>query len=179
MIKKTFKRILSSAVATGLLMGGIPFLSANAATNESVEAIQLSQENLQQLNYAIEEMRIAIDLVDNADFTNIDNYNRLLIFATTSLERSRGLGIENQYIDSIEESGNEVRELTYRITRVLQAINNVEIVFSEERNDTKENKENVINTLNEVLTQEIQAGELNENTLRSAVNILHQYVAKL
>lgn len=69
--------------------------------------------------------------------------------------------------------------MTYRITRVLQAINNVEIVFSEERNDTKENKENVVNTLNEVLTQEIQAGELNENTLRSAVNILHQYVAKL
>lgn len=88
MIKKTFKKILSSAVATGLLMGGIPFLSANAATNESVEVIKLSQENLQQLNYAIEEMRIAIDLVDNADFTNIDNYNRLLIFATTSLERS-------------------------------------------------------------------------------------------
>ncbi|QAS62008.1 hypothetical protein [Clostridium septicum] len=179
MIKIKVKKIICTALASGVLMGVTPALNIAATTNEVIESSNLTEDQREELNYAIEEMRIAIDLVDNADFTDGISYERMVIFATASLDRVRDLEINNEHVEWIEESGDEVRDLTYRINRVLNAIKNVEIVFSKERQDTIENKENVINTLNLVLTQEMEAGALNDATLRSAVNILHAYNSKI
>ncbi|QAS62009.1 hypothetical protein [Clostridium septicum] len=179
MIKIKVKKIICAALASGVLIGVTPALNIVATTNEVIEDSNLTEEQLEQLNYAIEEMKIAIDLVDNADFTDGTSYERMVAFATASLDRVRGLEINNEHVEWIEESGDEVRDLTYRINRVLHAIKNVEIVFSEDRQDTVENKENVINTLNLVLTQEMEVGILNNATLRSAVNILHMYNGKI
>ena len=179
MIKIKVKKIICTALASGVLMGVTPALNIAATTNEVIESSNLTEDQREELNYAIEEMKIAIDLVDNADFTDGTSYERMVIFATTSLDRVRDLEINNEHVEWIEQSGDEVRDLTYRINRVLNAIKNVEIVFSKERQDTIESKENVINTLNLVLTQEMEAGILNDATLRSAVNILHAYNSKI
>ncbi|AYE35189.1 hypothetical protein [Clostridium septicum] len=179
MIKKKIQKIICTAIATGMVIGVTPICIAEAATNEvinsSKENLEISENDLPELTYAVEEMREAITLVDNANFTEKENYDRLVVFSKSSLDRLRSLGVKNKYAEWIEESGNEVRALTYRIDRVLHAIDNVKVVFSEERKDTLENKENVINTLNLVIYQESESRVLNKITLDKAKEIYNNY----
>lgn len=182
MIKKKIQKIICTAIATGMVIGVTPICIAEATTNEvinsSKEKLEISENDLPELTYAVEEMREAITLVDNANFTEKENYDRLVVFSKSSLDRLRSLGVKNKYADWIEESGNEVRALTYRIDRVLHAIDNVKVVFSEERKDTLENKENVINTLNLVISQESESRVLNKITLDKAKEIYNNYYKK-
>ena len=188
------KKFISGIMALAIVCCGtsVAFATEKTDTNNSSKTsiennskTSMDSETHQQLNYAIEEMRIAIDLLDNADFTDIDNSNRMNIFGSTSLNRVRGLSIYNEegswttHIDWIEESGNELRDSIPEINRLQHAIRNVEIVFSADRNDAIENKNNVINTLNQVITQQRESYSLNDATLRSATNILHKYASQV
>ena len=184
------KKFISGIMALAIVCCGTSVAFAaektdvNNSSNISIQhntKTSIDSETHEQLNYAIEEMRIAIDLLDNADLTNIENSNRLTIFASTSLERVRGLNIYNEegfwtnHIEWIEESGDEIRDASYSINRLQHAIRNVETVFDSDRKDTIDNKNNVINTLNQVITEERESYSLNDATLRNAVNILHHY----
>ncbi|MGL5245653.1 MAG: hypothetical protein ACRC7R_10805, partial [Sarcina sp.] len=155
----------------------------NEQASETKEA-KRDEATYEQLNYAIQEMTDAINLLDNADFTNQENHDRMTAYATAALERVRGFQEENisqdmvDHIEWIEESGDEIRDANYNILRLLVAINNAKTVFNGE-NETLENKKNVVNTLNEVISHEAASYGVNQNTLRSATNILHTYATEV
>lgn len=137
-------------------------------------------------------MKETARIFDNEDLTNDANYERIIAFARASLDRVRGLDIYNNTenwscekfswakdaennMSWIEETSNEINDATYRVNRILEAIDNVKIVFSPERQDSNVNKHRVINTLNLVLTQEYKSGVINKTTLRNAVSLMHHY----
>ena len=147
---------------------------------EEIENSQADEALLKELTYAVEEMRIAKDLFETADFTNKDNYDRMIIFATTSLDRSRALNIKEDHkwyghIKWIEATGDRIRNATNSIDRLLVAIDNVKTVFNPDRKDTVDNMKIVLNILNDVINQEEAAGHLNKVTIESAKKILKDY----
>lgn len=188
------KKLISGIMALAIVCCGTSVAFATEKTNvdnsskSSIEnnvKVSIDSASHEQLNYAIEEMKIAIDLLDNADFTNIDNSNRMNIFGTTSLNRVRSLNIYNEegwwsdHIEWIEESGNELRDAVYSINRLQHAIRNVETVFSDDRNDTIQNKINVIETLNQVINEERESYSLNKTTLNNSQKLVFRYASKI
>ena len=198
------KILISSLVATAILCGGssVAFASTSSNSNISNQNTKIENKiddatvkyNHDHLNYSIEEMRKAATIFDNKDLTNDENYLAMITFARGSLDRVRSLDIYNNTenwnsktfswakdaednMSWIEETGNKINDATYRINRVLEAMDNVKLVFAPERQgqESNINKHNVITTLNLVLTQEYKDGVINQTTLRNAVTFMYHY----
>ncbi|MGL5243563.1 MAG: hypothetical protein ACRC7R_00085, partial [Sarcina sp.] len=148
----------------------------NKASNNDEE----HKYTLQQLSYSIEEMREADSILNNKDLTNIENYNRMITFASSSLDRIRSLKEENiteemnTHIDFISSIGEEVRQAADNSNELRKAINNLEKTFSS-KNSSKEEKENALYNLNDIIVKNVKGNNLNHVTLAKASNILHQY----
>lgn len=150
----------------------------NPNNDNVVESNKLTEYQSENLNYAIEEMRIAIDILDNLDLTNIENHNRMIAFGTASLDRVRSLGITEEYsewiyVEDIERLGNEIRNATYSLDRLLQAINNTKAIFDPERADIASNMIVVLNALDQIIEEE--ASNLNKLTIDSGKGISKYY----
>ena len=196
------KILISSLVTATILCSGssVVFASQKPSTNDVKEITKIENKiddatikyNHDHLVYATEEMKKAVNTFENTDLTVDTNYEKMIVFARQSLDRMRSLDIYNNTenwsaqkfswakdaennMSWIEETSNEISDATYRINRIIQAIDNVKIVFSSERQDSNVNKHNVINTLNTVLTQEVKDGVINQETLRNAVTLMYHY----
>ncbi|MFR6018267.1 MAG: hypothetical protein ACLUG9_12025 [Paraclostridium sordellii] len=139
------------------------------------EALQKDRE---QLAYAIEEMRIAINLLDTADLTNDSNYERLNVFYKTAVERIQGIDVskdEQAHIDWIKEAANEIESKMYYINRVRHEVNRVNTVFETSRKDTLKNKQIVLDALGDSV--EVGRNYVNSTTLNKAMNMYHELYA--
>lgn len=139
---------------------------------------EASQKDREQLAYAIEEMRIAINLLDTADLTNDSNYERLNVFYKTSVERIQGIEVykdEQAHIDWIKEAANEIESKMYYINRVRHEVNRVNTVFEISRKDTLKNKQIVLDALGDSV--EVGRNYVNSTTLNKAMNMYHELYA--
>ncbi|MEG2364932.1 MAG: hypothetical protein RSC26_15640 [Terrisporobacter sp.] len=158
-------------------------------TKDEVETVSETQEvesglndqDYEQLGYAIEEMRIAIDLVDNADLTDEGNFERLSRFSEAASQRLESIDVQSAdesqkpHIDWLKDSIEEVRLAKASAGRLIHAMNNVNTVFDAARRDTLKNKQVVLDILGDVANQE----RLNVNTYTSAsaYNMYHEFYA--
>lgn len=136
---------------------------------------ETSQKDREQLAYAIEEMRIAINLLDTADLTNDSNYERLNVFYKTAVERIQGIEVskdEQAHIDWIKEAANEIESKMYYINRVRHEVNRVNTVFETSRKDTLKNKQIVLDALGDSV--EVGKNYVNYTTLNKAMNMYHE-----
>lgn len=139
---------------------------------------EASQKDREQLAYAIEEMRIAINLLDTADLTNDSNYERLNVFYKTAVERIQGIEVskdEQAHIDWIKEAANEIESKMYYINRVRHEVNRVNTVFETFRKDTLKNKQIVLDALGDSV--EVGRNYVNSTTLNKAMNMYHELYA--
>lgn len=139
---------------------------------------ETSQKDREQLAYAIEEMRIAINLLDTADLTNDSNYERLNVFYKTAVERIQGIEVskdEQAHIDWIKEAANEIESKMYYINRVRHEVNRVNTVFETSRKDTLKNKQIVLDALGDSV--EVGRNYVNSTTLNKAMNMYHELYA--
>lgn len=139
---------------------------------------EASQKDREQLAYAIEEMRIAINLLDTADLTNDSNYERLNVFYKTAVERIQGIEVskdEQAHIDWIKEAANEIESKMYYINRVRHEVNRVNTVFETSRKDTLKNKQIVLDALGDSV--EVGRNYVNSTTLNKAMNMYHELYA--
>lgn len=139
---------------------------------------EASQKDREQLAYAIEEMRIAINLLDTADLTNDSNYERLNVFYKTAVERIQGIEVskdEQAHIDWIKEATNEIESKMYYINRVRHEVNRVNTVFETSRKDTLKNKQIVLDALGDSV--EVGRNYVNSITLNKAMNMYHELYA--
>lgn len=136
------------------------------------------QKDREQLAIAIEEMRIAINLLDTADLTNDSNYERLNVFYKTAVERIQGIEVSKDdqvHIDWIKEAANEIESKMYYINRVRHEVNRVNTVFETSRKDTLKNKQIVLDALGDSV--EVGRNYVNSTTLNKAMNIYHELYA--
>lgn len=139
---------------------------------------ETSQKDREQLAIAIEEMRIAINLLDTADLTNDSNYERLNVFYKTAVERIQGISVskdEQVHIDWIKEAANEIESKMYYINRVRHEVNRVNTVFETSRKDTLKNKQIVLDALGDSV--EVGRNYVNSTTLNKAMNMYHELYA--
>ncbi|QYE97385.1 hypothetical protein [Paraclostridium sordellii] len=139
---------------------------------------ETSQKDREQLAIAIEEMRIAINLLDTADLTNDSNYERLNVFYKTAVERIQGISVskdEQVHIDWIKEAANEIESKMYYINRVRHEVNRVNTVFESSRKDTLKNKQIVLDALGDSV--EVGRNYVNSITLNKAMNMYHKLYA--
>ncbi|WP_373598247.1 hypothetical protein [Paraclostridium bifermentans] len=140
---------------------------------------ETSTDYREQLHYAIEEMRIAINLLDTSDLNNDNNYERLKVFYKTAVDRIKNMEVlpEDQgHIDWINESAKEIEGKMYYIDRVRYEVNRVNTVFEDSRRDTLKNKQIVLDALGDSV--EVGRYHVNSTTLNSAMNLYHKLYAK-
>lgn len=147
---------------------------------ESKEEVkeETSKDYLEQLNYAIEEMRIAINLLDTSDLTNDGNYQRLKTFYKTAMQRVENMEVsaEDQgHVEWIKEAAKEIENKMYYIDRVRHEVNRVNSVFDSSRKDTLRSKQIVLDSLGDAV--EVGRNYVNSTTLNSAMNMYHEFYA--
>ncbi|CEH33407.1 hypothetical protein [Romboutsia lituseburensis] len=169
MIKNKMVKLVGSAMAAALVFGTcIPTITANA---NAPEQGQTNIENMdrEQYEYARQEIQTALDLLDNADLTNVDNYNKMMAFTNAAKQRLEGME-SNQWVDDLYSRIE--KEIFPSANVALRLMNDMRALQGVDKND-KENKEAWINALNEAVTYARVNYLANDNTLRSAIKVLH------
>ena len=179
MIKNRIAKIVGSAMAAAMIFGAISPITANANSVETNTDTAVQQQYNEQLNYAIEEIRIVVDFLDNKDLTNTDDCEYMLAFATSAVERVRGM--ENSgHVAFINETAEQVRVAVDIARRLGTEMQNVKDAF--ETGKDVEYKKTVLGYLNgsigEIANSYLK-DQINNTTLTSANNFLHEYAAKL
>jgi tetratricopeptide (TPR) repeat protein len=139
---------------------------------------ETSKDYLDQLHYAIEEMRIAVNMMETSDLTNDDNYQRLKTFYKTAIQRIENLEVSSEdkgHIDWIKESAKNIENKMYYIDRVRYEVNRVNTVFDSSRKDTLKNKQIVLDSLGDAV--EVGRNYVNSTTLNTAMNMYHELYA--
>ena len=86
MIKNKMARLVGSAMAAALMFSAIsPAIEASAKEINTGEKTAATKEYNQQLAYAIEEIKVVVDYLDNKDLANPDNREYVLAFATSAV----------------------------------------------------------------------------------------------
>lgn len=139
--------------------------------NSDIKTTQVVQsDDREELIYAIEEMGMATDLLDTADLTNKSNYERMMIFANTAMQRVENLDLSPEdegHRDWIISSYEEIKTKSYYIERVAYEVNRVETLFA--NNDTLINKRVVLDCLGDAV--ELGREYVNTTTLNSAMRL--------
>ncbi|MEG0152640.1 MAG: hypothetical protein RR744_05605 [Cellulosilyticaceae bacterium] len=142
------------------------------------EKEETSKNYVEQLHYAIEEMRIAINLLDTSDLTNDANYQRLKTFYKTAIQRIENMEVSEEdqgHVEWIKEAAKEIENKMYYIDRVRYEVNRVNTVFDSSRNDTLRNKQIVLDSLGDAV--EVGRNYVNSTTLNTAMNMYHELYA--
>ncbi|RDY24058.1 hypothetical protein CHF27_005600, partial [Romboutsia maritimum] len=130
------------------------------------------QEYNQELVYAIEEMRIAIDLLDNADLTDVNNYDRMMAFTNAAQQRVEAME-SNEYVDDVYRLVKEVHQGSEVALRMIYDIDSLKTTFDNKAADKE--KDARIDALNEAVIYARENNVTNNATMNSATKLLHQY----
>lgn len=180
MIKNKMARLVGSAMAAALMFSAIsPAIEVSAKEINTGEKTAATEEYNQQLAYAIEEMRVVVDYLDNKDLANPDNREYVLAFASAAVERVRGME-SNEHITFINETAEQLRMAIDISDRLYGEMKNIKEAFNNDY--SKEHKETVLGYLNGTLSDIVHSeykNYINKTTLNNANKFLHEYADKL
>lgn len=180
MIKNKMARLVGSAMAAALMFSAIsPAIEISAKEINTGEKTAATEEYNQQLAYAIEEMRVVVDYLDNKDLANPDNREYVLAFASAAVERVRGME-SNEHITFINETAEQLRMAIDISDRLYGEMKNIKEAFNNDY--SKEHKETVLGYLNGTLSDIVHSeykNYINKTTLNNANKFLHEYADKL
>lgn len=180
MIKNKMARLVGSAMAAALMFSAIsPAIEVSAKEINTGEKTAATEEYNQQLAYAIEEMRVVVDYLDNKDLANPDNREYVLAFASAAVERVRGME-SNEHITFINETAEQLRMAIDISDRLYGEMKNIKEAFDNDY--SKEHKETVLGYLNGTLSDIVHSeykNYINKTTLNNANKFLHEYADKL
>lgn len=172
MIKNKMVKLVGSAMASALMFGTVVPTNIYANENESKSEVSQKQEYNQELVYAIEEMRIAIDLLDNADLTDVNNYDRMMAFTNAAQQRVEAME-SNEYVDDVYRLVKEVHQGSEVALRMIYDIDSLKTTFDNKAADKE--KDARIDALNEAVIYARENNVTNNATINSATKLLHQY----
>lgn len=170
MLKRKISKIIALAMVMGVAASAAPAMTARADVNVKVEASDWSNAEREEFEYARQEIIEAIGLLDNADLSNRDNYDRMIAFATAAYDRLAGLG-ECVQVDNLYELYDEIIEGSEYAYPAMLSI--LEIESSIAQGNLEYAKE-MINYLNGYYISFHETYELNEATLRGIYDYLTQ-----
>lgn len=180
MIKNKMARLVGSAMAAALMFSAIsPAIEVSAKEINTGEKTAATEEYNQQLAYAIEEIRVVVDYLDNKDLANPDNREYVLAFASAAVERVRGME-SNDHITFINETAEQLRMAIDISDRLYGEMKNIKEAFDNDY--SKEHKETVLGYLNGTLSDIVHSeykNYINKTTLNNANKFLHEYADKL
>lgn len=180
MIKNKMARLVGSAMAAALMFSAIsPAIEVSAKEINTGEKTAATEEYNQQLAYAIEEIRVVVDYLDNKDLANPDNREYVLAFASAAVERVRGME-SNEHITFINETAEQLRMAIDISDRLYGEMKNIKEAFDNDY--SKEHKETVLGYLNGTLSDIVHSeykNYINKTTLNNANKFLHEYADKL
>ncbi|WP_018589070.1 hypothetical protein [Terrisporobacter glycolicus] len=180
MIKNKMARLVGSAMAAALMFSAIsPAIEVSAKEINTGEKTAATEEYNQQLAYAIEEIRVVVDYLDNKDLANPDNREYVLAFASAAVERVRGME-SNEHITFINETAEQLRMAIDISDRLYGEMKNIKEAFDNDY--SKEHKETVLGYLNGTLSDIVHSeykNYINKTTLNNANKFLHKYADKL
>ncbi|MDQ0151140.1 hypothetical protein ACFO6R_13715 [Eubacterium multiforme] len=149
MLKKKISQIMAATMILGVVSGIAPATNASAAektTKTSVEqkaSPKLDEETMTQLGYAIEEMRIASDILSKGTNLKPQDVRRMRVFASTSIDRVRGLNI-----DSSNENYGHVQSLEQHYKRIFNVLVSIDNYVLEQLTYAVEEMRIAVNELN-------------------------------
>lgn len=149
MLKKKISQIMAATMILGVVSGIAPATNANAAektTKTSIEqkaSNKLDEETMTQLGYAIEEMRIASDILSKGTNLKPQDVRRMRVFASTSIDRVRGLNI-----DSSNENYGHVQSLEQHYKRIFNVLVSIDNYVLEQLTYAVEEMRIAVNELN-------------------------------
>lgn len=180
MIKNKMARLVGSAMAAALMFSAIsPAIEVSAKEINTGEKTAATEEYNQQLAYAIEEIRVVVDYLDNKDLANPDNREYVLAFASAAVERVRGME-SNEHITFINETAEQLRMAIDISDRLYGEMKNIKEAFDNDY--SKEHKETVLGYLNGTLSDIVHSeykNYINKTTLNNTNKFLHEYADKL
>ncbi len=180
MIKNKMARLVGSAMAAALMFSAIsPAIEASAKEINTGEKTAATQEYNQQLAYAIEEIKVVVDYLDNKDLANPDNREYVLAFATSAVERVRGME-SNDHVKFINQTAEQLRIAIDLSDRLYGEMKNIKEAFDNDY--SKDHKETVLGYLNGTLSDIVHSeykNYINKTTLNNANKFLHEYANKL
>lgn len=180
MIKNKMARLVGSAMAAALMFSAIsPAIEVSAKEINTGEKTAATEEYNQQLAYAIEEIRVVVDYLDNKDLANPNNREYVLAFASAAVERVRGMK-SNEHITFINETAEQLRMAIDISDRLYGEMKNIKEAFDNDY--SKEHKETVLGYLNGTLSDIVHSeykNYINKTTLNNANKFLHEYADKL
>ncbi|MPQ45004.1 hypothetical protein [Clostridium tarantellae] len=153
----------------------------NSMSNKINSKDSSDLETLKKVFSSIKEMREADYILNNDDLTKKDTYNKMLVLASTSLDRIRILKDKNlteelnTHIDFISSMGEEVRIGCNNLNNLNSTIKNVEKVLSSDKEYSNEEKETALYALKNIIVKNEKEESLNKKTLSTAYNILNTY----
>lgn len=148
MLKKSISKIIAATMVLGVMSGIAPSINANAAEAPVKTAVEqkasnkLDEETMTQLGYAIEEMRIASDILSKGTKLKPEDVRRMRIFASTSIDRVRGLNI-----DPSNENYGHVQSLEQHYTRIFNVLVSIDNYVLEQLTYAVEEMRTAINEL--------------------------------
>ena len=149
MLKKKISQIMAATMILGVVSGIAPATNASAAektTKTSVEqkaSTKLDEETMTQLGYAIEEMRIASDILSKGTNLKPQDVRRMKVFASTSIDRVRGLNIP-----SSNENYGHVQSLEQHYKRIFNVLVSIDNYVLEQLTYAVEEMRIAVNELN-------------------------------
>lgn len=178
MIKNKMAKLVGTAMVATLMLSVSAPVVASANEKEVTPQNSKTQYN-SELNYAIEEIRIVVDYLDNKDLSNRDNREYALAFAAAAVERVRGMENEG-HVEFINETADQLRKSIDIADRLSVEMQNISDAF--ENGMDREYKETVLGYLNGSLSEIVHSylrNDINDTTLNAANEFLHTYADKL
>lgn len=172
-MKKKFAKVIGSAMVATLMLGGV---TPTYATTVELTEINVIQEYNQELDYAIEEMRIVVDYLDNKDLTNLEDLEYMLAFTTAAVERVRPM--ENTgHVAWINETADDVRVAVDTARVLVQHMQNIESIFN--GNYAIEDKGEQLGNLQTGIAYVEENYFVNQTTVESVHEFIEEYEIKL
>ncbi|MEG0152641.1 MAG: hypothetical protein RR744_05610 [Cellulosilyticaceae bacterium] len=178
MIKNKMAKLVGTAMAATLMLSVAAPVVASANEKEVAPQTAQTQDDT-ELNYAIEEIRVAGDYLDNKDLSNRDNREYALAFANAAVERVRGMENEGNVL-FINETADQLRKAIDIADRLSFEMQSITDAFEDGRD--KEYKETVLGYLNGTLSEIVHSdlkNDINDTTLNAVNEFLHTYANKL
>lgn len=173
MVKNRMAKLVGTAMAAALMLSVMP-AQTFANENEAAQEINFDHE---QYEYARQELEIAIDLLDNADLTKVENYDRMMAFTTAAKSRLEGMD-SNEHVDSLYTFVEEVFAQSNTLLRIMNDIQTLENVIDRE-DVSVEDKNAYIDALNEAIIYARQNTKVNYATINTATLKIHEFANKL
>ncbi|MGL6105698.1 hypothetical protein [Romboutsia sp.] len=144
---------------------------------------EVKGELKEQLEVARGEVKIAIERLENADFTQRGSWEYMSSFIGAAVDRANGLvynGVEYKEVEGIYTALAKINgSYNSIVARIQHAINGLETQFA---NGSLEGKEIAVQQFEQIIKEErdnLKGEYVNQTTINSAEKILEQYKLKL